>query len=488
VSPEASLAALPGMDGYIAQVWTGTSRTPTYFNGVLKERVFENAYLEYGSMVSMTEPTGRKIFFLTDPIEDRARTWDDYKKNYQATFIAQLMYPMVDSYEVMPWPTRIYLGEYKLENSDEKQRISKAYATQIQIMINSLNKMPKSEATINGTQGIAVLLSNSMMFQRFPTHEEYEDPQLSNLYGMVMPLIKRGIPVKTVHMENLNFKATLENIKVLVMSYANMKPLKAEYHVKLAEWVKYGGALIYYGRDNDPFQAVKEWWNSDGQQYKAPSDHLFEQMNINPGDKQTHYRYGQGSLYIVRRDPKELIMKPDQDSAFIDKIKKAYQTHAVAATIEEKNNYYLRRGPFDIVAVVDESVSSEPLQIEGPVIDLFDPGLPVLKEKVVHPGEQAYLYNLNREEDAQIPKVLCAASRTYEEKREHRSFSFISKSPSGTWNVMRILLPQKPSEIHVSDHSMHIVKEVSTIWDDKSSTCLLQFENSSEGHRVDIRW
>lgn len=31
-----------------------------------RERVFENAYLEYGSMESMTEPTGRKLFFLTD--------------------------------------------------------------------------------------------------------------------------------------------------------------------------------------------------------------------------------------------------------------------------------------------------------------------------------------------------------------------------------------------------------------------------------------
>lgn len=33
VSPEASLASLPGIDGYIAQVWTGTSREPTYFDG-----------------------------------------------------------------------------------------------------------------------------------------------------------------------------------------------------------------------------------------------------------------------------------------------------------------------------------------------------------------------------------------------------------------------------------------------------------------------
>ena len=38
VSPEASLAALPGMDGYIAQVWTGTSREAVYYNGVRKER------------------------------------------------------------------------------------------------------------------------------------------------------------------------------------------------------------------------------------------------------------------------------------------------------------------------------------------------------------------------------------------------------------------------------------------------------------------
>lgn len=63
VSPEASLASLPCVDGYIAQVWTGTSREPNYFDGIKRERVFENAYLEYGSMESMTAPTGRKMFF-----------------------------------------------------------------------------------------------------------------------------------------------------------------------------------------------------------------------------------------------------------------------------------------------------------------------------------------------------------------------------------------------------------------------------------------
>ena len=91
VSPEASLASMKHCDGYIAQVWTGTSRVPNYFNGKRGERVFETAFLEYGCMESMTRPTGRKMFFLTDPIEDRKVDWEDYKRNYQATFTAQLL-------------------------------------------------------------------------------------------------------------------------------------------------------------------------------------------------------------------------------------------------------------------------------------------------------------------------------------------------------------------------------------------------------------
>ncbi len=50
----------------------------------------------------MTAPTGRKMFFLIYLIEDWPRDWADYKKNYQATFTAQLLYPNIADYEVMP--------------------------------------------------------------------------------------------------------------------------------------------------------------------------------------------------------------------------------------------------------------------------------------------------------------------------------------------------------------------------------------------------
>ncbi|MDN3656550.1 hypothetical protein QWZ08_12970 [Ferruginibacter paludis] len=485
VSPEASLAALPGMDGYIAQVWTGTSREPVYFNGVEKERVFENAFLEYGSMLSMTAPTGRKIYFLTDPIEDYPRTWDDYKQNYQATYTAELMYPSVDNFEVMPWPNRIYQGKFKLANSSEKQPISPAYATQMQVMVNALNEMPASANTINGSKGIGVLVGNSMMFQRFPVHNNYDDPQLSNFYGMVMPLLKRGIPVETVHMENLGFAGTLKNIKVLVMSYANMKPQAAIVNEQLAQWVKDGGRLIYYGTDTDPFQTVKEWWNTNGKNYATPSAHLFEQLHISRAGKES-YVYGKGMVTIVKQDPKELVLTAGGDENFMRIVKSNYESATTKGSLQTNNYFYLERGPYDIASVMEEGVTAEPLHIQGPVIDMFDPALPVLKEKIVPPGQQSLLYDLKRVKEKNIAQVLCAASRVYDEKRNGNEYSFITKSPSNTNNVMRILLQAKPTSVITKDKDGKTI-ENKTEWDEGSHTILLQFINDADGIGVEIR-
>jgi hypothetical protein len=488
VSPEASLAQLPHMDGYIAQVWTGTSRERVYFNGDFKERTFENAFLEYGSMVSMTAPTGREMYFLTDPIEDRSQTWADYKKNYQATFTAQLMYPTVASYEVMPWPPRIYLGKFKMEEGQERQPLSKAYGTQMQVMINSLNSMPLSKNEVNGTKGINVLLANSIMFQRFPLHEGYTDPSLSNFYGMALPLLKRGIPVGTVHMENLDLVSNLKDIKVLIMSYANMKPLSAKNHEVLAKWVKDGGMLIYYGKDDDPFQKVTEWWNKNGNTYKAPSEHLFELMNLKVNDSKTSYTYGKGNVFVVRKNPKELVLEKNNDKGFIDIVAEAYHNAAPKEKLELKNFYYLERGPYDIIAVLDENDNKEPLHIKRPIIDLFDPELPVLQEKIISPGEQAYLFDLNRIENKKQPQVLAAASRVYEVKTTKNSYSFLTKSPSNTMNAMRILLPAKPSEIILSNDAKQTITAFTTTWDEASKTCLLKFENDSKGISVQLKW
>lgn len=475
VSPEASLASLPCVDGYIAQVWTGTARVPNHYDGVLRERVFENAWLEYGCMASMTAPTNRRLWFLTDPVEDGTRDWEDYRRNYQATFTAQLLYPQVADYEVMPWPERIYRGYYpKTAGSDEKIRIPRDYAAMMQVMIGALQDMPKTKGRPSGSQGISVLMGNSLMFQHFPIHDGYDDPAFANFYGLAMPLLKRGVPVGIAHIENLGYPATLHDTQVLLMTYANMKPLDPAAHRQLAEWVQEGGHLIYCGRDADPFQRVREWWNTGENAFAAPSDHLFAALGLDPGAPEGRYPCGKGTLQILRRDPKEFVLSRAADATLLDAVTAAY------GPLDQKNHFVLDRGPYRLVAVLDEGVSEEPYTLKGCYIDLYDPSLPVLTEAQVAPGRQGCYYDIQNAPRA--PHILAASGRATEIRKARRSFSCRFQGPAETPCVVRIRLPRKPKTVTISGAVS------SGEWDPLSKTLLLRFENDPGGVPVAIHF
>ncbi len=482
VSPESSLSDLPGMDGYIAQVWTGTSRTPVFYEGIEKERTFENAYLEYGSMVAMTKPTGRRVFFLTDPIEDNPNySWDDYRYNYEATFTAQLLHPSVANYEVMPWPSRIFTGKYKKGDSDQRQGIPEKYATQLLVLINALNEMEESDQKLPGTEGIGVLLSDTMMFQRFPTHAGYEDPRLSNFYGMVLPLLKKGVPVQLVQMENLTQPDMLDGVKILIMSYANMKPLNRVYHDVLTQWVQDGGCLILAGSDADPFQSIREWWNENGKTKKTPAQHLLSALQYDPTNSRIEFfGYGKGKAVWIPQEPKEFVMKQGGSKALLDCVQQG------GIEIQEKNYFHLQRGAFDIAAVLDESVSDQPYIISGPVIDLFDPELPILDQKQIEPNQRAFLYNLNRN-TKKSPCILASGSRVYEETRSTDGYSFVMKAPSATNGIARVLLASKPEKVTVRGADGEDIK-IQPEWDQKSKTLLIRYPNHPDGVQVNISW
>lgn len=483
VSPEASLASLPCVDGYIAQVWTNTSREPNYFKGNVRERVFETAFLEYGCMQSMVAPTKRKVWLLTDPVEDSHKDWVDYKRCYQATFTAKLLYPETNSYEVMPWPDRIYEGLYsKSAGSKERIRIPRFYSTQMQVMINSLNSMPLSKNRVSGTHGIAVLMANSLMFQRSQQPVEgYEDPQLSNFYGMAMPLVKRGVPAQIMHIENTGYADNWRDVKLLVATYSNMKPLDAAAHRHIANWVKRGGVLLYCGRDDDPFQKVQEWWNTGGNNYATPADHLFEAMGIKAGAEAGTYAYGKGTVCIMRRNPKEFAMTATGDAEYYAMVEALYE-NATGKKPQQKNYFTLSRGCYDLISVVDEGVSAENYVAEGRFIDLFNHELPVLSKVVVKPGEQSFLLNIDAVKNQNKPQVLAAAARVYDEKVKNGTYTFVVKSPIETTNAMRVLLPRKPNRVELDG------KAVEVCWDELSKTVFLTHENSPEGVNVVIKY
>lgn len=481
VSPEASLASMPGIDGYIAQVWTGTSRSPNHFGGIHKERTFESAFLEYACMASMTAPTGRRVWFLTDPIEDGVKDWEDYRRNYHGTFTAQLLQPQIADYEIMPWPQRIYERLYpKSAGSSEMIRIPGDYATMMQVMTNSLECIPVSGNTVSGSQGVSVLMGNSLMFQNFPVHEGYTDPDRADFFGMALPLLKRGVPVGITHIENVGYEKALKDVKVLVMTYSNMKPMDPEAHTSLAAWVKAGGRLIYCGRDNDPFQSVKEWWNSGDDSWERPSDHLFSLMGVGAGAPEGEYSYGKGTLKVIRKDPKEFVLTPDSDGELLNAVGKMYSLDG--DNLLFKNSFRLTRGPYELAAVMDESVSDEPLEMEGRFIDLFDPDLPVLTRIVIRPGDQGYLYNLDKAPRA--PAVLASAGRVYDSSRKGRSFSWTTRGPSETVCAARVKLPTKPVSVKVNGEETIDP----ALWDEVGETYLIRFDNDPEGVRVEVRW
>ena len=181
-------------------------------------------------------------------------------------------------------------------------------------------------------------------------------------------------------------------------------------------------------------------------------------------------------------------MKADGDKEYVATVKRLYEENAHAGELRFKNNFYLERGAYDLVSVLDESVSDEPYIVKGKLIDLFNPELPVLDEKVVNPDEQAFLLDINRVENPEKPQVLCGAARVYDEEVKGSSYTFVAKSPINTTNVMRVLLPKAPKHVTIKDAQGKELADASNSWDEASKTCLLKFENNPEGVQVTYEW
>ncbi len=231
VSPESSLLDV-GCDGYIAQVWTGTARSPNVLDGVKAERTFETAFLEYGQMQNLVRASGRDMWFLNDPVEDNPdHTWADYRFNWQSTLTASLLQPEVYKFETMPWPERIFRGYYPVQTGRDAMHfgISREYQTELQAVIHALGQMKQPASAVHwdrrGTAGVGVLVSDTLMFQR--AGPDASDPELGHFFGLALPLIDRGVPVEAVQLEDAGMPGFLSNYKMLLLSYDGQKPPEA---------------------------------------------------------------------------------------------------------------------------------------------------------------------------------------------------------------------------------------------------------------------
>ncbi|MCK9221215.1 MAG: hypothetical protein PHV61_05725 [Limnochordia bacterium] len=283
IFPSGAAARLPGLDGIIGQVWTGPiSWSLGVYAGNRLTRdngFFDSAWLLYSYFANLTRDSEKQMFLLGDPVEDDPQyRWEQYHLWYNQTLVAMLMFSDVFGYQVMPWPERVFLPGYGTGGGSPGPA---EYRTQLMVNFQALSDMENQEEIHwqGGTEGIGVLVGDTMVWQRGGP----EGSGMESFHGLVLPLLRQGIPVQVLPVERIIDQGYLDPFRLLLVSYDMWKPLDPASHVALRQWVQQGGILVFFD-GNDAYNQVDEWWRQAG--YHAPVEHLFEQLGI-PVERQS---------------------------------------------------------------------------------------------------------------------------------------------------------------------------------------------------------
>lgn len=511
VSPEGRLADITGVDGCIAQVWTGTSREKNWFNGELKERTFETAYLEYGVMQELTKGTGRHMWFLHDPIEDNpVFDWTDYRKNYLCTVAASLLHPKVNTYEICPWPNRVFEEKYP-KNSPEGVPIPEEYETILNNMFQTLGTLENSQ---DPSLRVGILVGDCELYQReYPDSmfseavkevtgtvlsdekelldrfrnelftEKTENNELmlkfmsSNafpaFFGIALPLLKYGIPVRPVLLDNARrYVGYLDDYDMLLMSYEYMKPDYPDINNSIASWVREGGQLIYIGDGSDPFNGINSWWTG---KFNDPAEHLFSMLGIPTDEEKAIYSCGNGTAAVWKINPATLSFNKENADLlrefFLECAKRKGKTP------EFSNHLIIERAPYTIAAVMDESINDEPLVITGLYCDMFSPDFEVVTTKTLFENDKAMLFDLTKAKDFEIIGTSVRINSMVSEN--NRVILNIRGAKMRTANI-RIKLPFEPISAKIDNC------EAKLTFDSLSSTALISFPNVTGDREIII--
>ena len=525
MSPESRLLDVDEVDGFIAQVWTGTSGTGNVYEGHYKSRTFETAYLEYGIMQELVKGTDKEVWFLQDPVEDNPEHgWEEYEDKYKKTLTAALFWPDVDHYEVCPWPNRVFKGRYPrkvglaegmipTEDMEGAKNIPDTYATFLASMIQTLGDMTKGE---NETEkdAVGVFLADSCMYQRtYPDHVEHHGQKINlsgmedwmnrlifqkeeerqlllsmekmeyaykeccafpDWFGLTLPLLKYGLPIQPVYFDHMvRYDEYLRKYRYLILSYEFMKPESEEFHHKLVEWVKQGGTLFYIGKDFDPYNYLQEWW----QKFfcDTPAQHLFAEFGMDKEPANGCYRIGEGNVLVWNEVPALLSV----NEAIADKYRNWIREGLKMGGYHWKMCNYLsvRRDPYIVIASMQESDMGSVYTKEGLFVDLYEDKYPVVERVLVEPGQEKLLFDLEKiKEDV---RIIATAARIENIVCENGQLSIEAKAIDHIQVNMRIRLPGKPEDLCAHTESGKNM-ELQSVWDEKSRTVLLSYRSNNE--------
>lgn len=540
MSPEAALIDIPTVDGCIAQIWTGTSRTANVYEGVYRERTFETAYLEYGIMQELVRGTGRRMWFLHDPIEDRpAYRWEDYRHHYLKTVIASFLHPEIHRYEICPWPHRVVNGVYpriqpNIARKDESsipapdaEPIPQSYASLLSGIFQLCGDMDQPEYAFEGSlEDVGIFMSDTGLYQRsFPDGiaqtgfaEQLRGSAIHNtdgtfepdaaeitgllqstrtdsaklfdfiqsgsfpqFYGMALPLLKYGLPVRPVQLDNISrFAGYLAPYKTLILSYEYIKPVSPDINASLSAWIHSGGQLIYIGDGSDPFHSISGFWKKAG--FQNPAAHLLQLCGL-PADTNTGtHTVGQGSITLLPLCPALICTGKDLADRYRDVVRQVLL--ARGAQWVYGNSLTLYRGPYLISAVLDESITDAPKTFQGLYADLLENDFKILTEKTVKPDEACLLFDLSKIPGENM-RIVGTSARVLSLSATETGAALQLHTANNIHAFLRLRLPKPVAAATAADLENHPVN-LNCTWDDISQTVLLDYQSTGETVCVNI--
>ena len=273
ISPVYRLVSQPAVQDVLSEANPGTPEDATLrLNGAARRLPFSLSYLKASALTQIVRGTGKR---LTLQLPENAEAEKPLTEDLANALTASLMFPDALHFSLSAsrktWEN--YSGEGKTQ-----------FASLLSLLTElSENTRFGGEANPNNGNEIGVLLSETAQWQReapFPS-------DLDGLYGLTLPLLQRGVPVQIASLDRADNPDTLKPFKTLLLSYDFQKPLEENLQTGLANWVKRGGSLIFFG-GSDPYnQTAAGWWQKANK--NAPQDSLFSALGIPVGTAVTQF-------------------------------------------------------------------------------------------------------------------------------------------------------------------------------------------------------
>ena len=459
-----------GIDGYIGQIWTGPVRWALDNYSAGDESFFSSAYALYDYFTQLTIETDKKLWMLVDPVEDDPNhSWESYLEWYEHCAAAMLLMPEVDSYEIMPWPERIFLPGNSTGGGSPAPESFRIRVLTISQVLQDIAKggewLPDASSTIP-TDEIAVAIADSAMYIKLT------GSKLQGTYGMLMPLIQRGIPVSSFAMERVQDTNYADLYKVIVLSYEKFKPIVPEMNVALADWVRRGGSLLVLGATRDSLDADSYfWWHGLG--YSSPIEHLMAQFSGG---------YGNGNVIRDTVSPTSFATTYIAENTYLPLLEQAVNASDISGGFETPGNFCMKRGNYVIAHSIKTVVS-----LPGNFVNIFDENLSVINGINLSTGNSGLFKDVTDLVSGNVPALLHTSHRLMSQENSNNFLKFTVKGPSETPAVARIFLANKDVSVSARNSNGGIVS-VNTQYDYDETSALIKFPNLPNGVTVSINF